>query len=250
MKKFVILTSLVFWSLLIFLLGAVLGDKLKIVFRPSVVKEASNSTEPAKPYQPKMDPRSPEELNLDHFKQTILPMYPSLVEQLKGQEITKATRITLKPEDKNAAYIIEVNEPGVWYFMMGSSLKKVAVTDSCTVKDTKLVYHDRDIPMSTPLKEDRLIVWQSCSGLVGGIALYNYQTSERIPFSDPSGLVSKKLNGWYSALVTPYGPTQGSVEQKVYGKEPVLVYKIDTSTFEVFSVRTGKLVDIVSFDNY
>lgn len=250
MRKYVFLVSLVFWSLLVFLLGALLGDKIKVSFRPLTVKEASNSAEPAKPYQPKIDSRSPEELSTDHFKQTILPMYPSVAEQLNGQEITKATRITLKPEDNSVAYIIEVKEPGAWYFMNGSNLNKVAVTDSCTVKDTKLVYHDRDIPMSTPLKDDRLIVWESCSGLVGGTALYNYQTLERVPLSDPSGLVGKKLNGWYSALVTPGGPVQGSAEPTVYGKEPVLVYKIDDSTFEVFSVRTGKLIDAISFSNY
>lgn len=221
---------------------------------------------------------------LGYFKEEILPVSTNFASEIKDQIVRRVISTS------DGAWIVETmskNYPNYYqpnynetrstveerniYLLKDNAWKKLTVNPIlCYIEKSKIVKHDLNIPLNTPLKEDMLILFGACNGGDYLVSLYKYPTGEKVNFTDPRNLILTNLPNGYdwlkSKIVNPDGDTLSFSTLETYGKEPVIVVDfIRTDSYEpprgpdtanpsqgigIFSVRTGQLIDLIIYNSF
>jgi len=218
-------------------------------------------------------------IQLKNFKEDILPKLASFSAEIKNETVRSVQNTTdgswlvetmiestnYKPDLNETKSTVEYRNE---YLVNGNEwVKLTSEPISCYIEKSKIVKHDLNIRIDTPLKEDILLLFGACNGGNYFVSAYKYLSGEKIRFTDPKGLITSDMPDYLKQkIINSEGNILGSSTLETYGREPVFVVDyIQTDSHEppqgidkanpsqglgVFSVRTGELMDLVIYNSF
>ncbi len=218
-------------------------------------------------------------MQLKSFKEEVLPKLASFSAEIKNETVRRVQNTStgawlvetmIKSQDykPNLSETKSTVEYRNEYLVEGNEwIKLTEKPVLCYIEKSKIEMYQDNLSKESS-KEGRLVLSGICNGGQYFISLYKYPSGEKINFSDSNGIILSKVMNMYlrTAIINSQGDIPYYSDLVTYGKEPsITVDFIKANSFEpptgpdtlnqslgkaLFSIKTGKLLDVIDYSSF